>query len=161
MQNKGRIIATDIRPKKLIEVTKRAKRAGLFNIFPADLNRIAEIKHAQKGFDRILVDAPCTGTGTLRRNPDAKWKLSVEKIMHAQKDQQAILENVLPYLRAGGKLYYATCSLEPEENETVMKVFFERHPELKSVKAGDKDDFFKLFPQINHTDGFFLGIAEK
>ena len=161
MQNKGRIIATDIRPKKLIEVTKRAKRAGLFNVFPADLNRISEIKHAQKGFDRILVDAPCTGTGTLRRNPDAKWKLSEEKIMYAQKDQLAILENVLPYLRSGGKLYYATCSLEPEENEQVMETFLKKHPDLKSVNAGDKDGFFRLLPQTHQTDGFFLGIAEK
>lgn len=161
MQNKGRIIATDIRPKKLIELTKRAKRAGLYNVFPADLTRISQIKRAQKGFDKILVDAPCTGTGTLRRNPDAKWKLSLEKIMYAQKDQLAILESSLPHLRVGGKLYYATCSLEPEENQTVMESFLNLHPELKAVKAGEKDSFFKLLPQVNQTDGFFLGIAEK
>lgn len=161
MQNKGRIVATDIRPKKLIELTKRAKRAGLFNVFPADLNRVSEIKHAKKGFDKILVDAPCSGTGTLRRNPDAKWKLSEEKIMYAQKDQKTILENVLPYLRPGGRLYYATCSLEPEENEQVMAGFLALHPEFKSVPAGDKDGYFRLLPHTNQTDGFFLGIAEK
>lgn len=160
-QNKGRIVATDIRPKKMEELAKRAKRAGLFNVFPADLARIGEIKHAQKGFDRVLVDAPCTGTGTLRRNPDAKWKLSIEKIMYAQKDQLAILENALPYLRAGGRMYYATCSLEPEENEQVMAAFLGKHPELKAVPAGDKDGFFRLLPHLNQTDGFFLGIVEN
>jgi 16S rRNA (cytosine967-C5)-methyltransferase len=74
MENKGRVVATDLRNYKLEELKKRAKRAGVFNIFPAELERMAELRIAQKGFDRILVDAPCSGTGTLGRNPDAKWK---------------------------------------------------------------------------------------
>lgn len=161
MQNKGRVVATDIRPKKLEELSRRAKRAGLFNIFPADLNRMNELKAAQKGFDRILVDAPCSGTGTLRRNPDAKWKLSEEKIMFCQKDQLAILENTVQYLKPGGRIYYATCSLEPEENEQVMEKFLSVHPELKLIPDENGKPFFKLFPPENQTDGFFLGIAEK
>ena len=161
MQNKGRIIATDIRAKKLDELAQRAKRAGIYNIFPADLNRMSEISHARKGFDKILVDAPCSGTGTLRRNPDAKWKLSEKRILECQKDQLAILETVLPYLRKGGRIYYATCSMEPEENEEVMKEFLKLHPGLKPVAAGKNEEFLRLFPHLDQTDGFFLGIAEN
>ncbi len=161
MQNKGRVIATDIRSKKLDELAKRAKRAGLFNIFPADINRMGEISQAKKGFDKILVDAPCSGTGTLRRNPDAKWKISMEKVLECRKDQLAILENVLPYLKKGGRLYYATCSLEPEENEQVMEEFFKLHPGMVRVPLPDGKESLRLFPHEHQTDGFFLAIAEN
>lgn len=161
MQNKGRIVATDIRAKKLEELAKRAKRAGLFNIFPADLNRMSEISQAKKGFDKILVDAPCSGTGTLRRNPDAKWKLSEERIQGCRKDQLHILETVLPHLKKGGRLYYATCSLEPEENEEVMKEFLGKHPQLFRVPLPDGSGSLRLFPHTDQTDGFFLAIAEN
>ncbi len=161
MQNKGRVVATDIRARKLDELAKRAKRAGLYNIFPADLQRMNEISAVKKGFDKILVDAPCSGTGTLRRNPDAKWKISAQKIEGCVRDQLSILENALPYLKKGGKLYYATCSLEPEENEEIFKTFLERHPELSLFSQGAGRPFLKLFPHQHQTDGFFLAIAEN
>lgn len=162
MQNKGRIIATDIRARKLEDLKKRANRAGVYNIFPAELARIGETREIKKGIDKILVDAPCSGTGTLRRNPDAKWKLTEEKLRVYHDDQAAILEKALPHLKPGGRIYYVTCSLESIENEEVMNEILSRHPELKKVSYPvSRDGYFRLFPHKHQTDGFFLGIAEK
>ncbi|MBU9888261.1 MAG: class I SAM-dependent methyltransferase [Candidatus Omnitrophica bacterium] len=162
MENKGRIVATDLRAYKLDELKKRAKRAGVYNVFPAELERIGELKIAKTGFDRILVDAPCSGTGTLGRNPDAKWKLTESWFGHLQKEQLGILEKALPYLAKNGKLYYATCSLDAVENEQVVTKFLECHPEVRSVPCGDPGaPFFKLWPPDSATDGFFLAVFEK
>lgn len=162
MQNKGRLIATDIRAKKLEDLRKRASRAGVTNIFPADLNRMNEISALKKGADKIVIDAPCSGTGTLRRNPDAKWKLKEEIFKVNHQDEIAILEKALPHLKPGGKLYYMTCSMEPEENEAVMNEFLAHHPEMKlELYPRSKDGFFRLAPHKHGTDGFFLAIAEK
>jgi 16S rRNA (cytosine967-C5)-methyltransferase len=162
MQNKGRIIATDIRHKKLDDLRKRAKRAGVTNIFPADLDRMDDIKSIKGGVDKIVVDAPCTGTGTLRRNPDAKWKLKPELFEKYQNDQVEIVEKALPYLKPGGRLFYITCSLESEENEGVMERVLKAHPELKQITyPRSRDGFFRVRPDKHGTDGFFLAIAEK
>ena len=162
MENKGRIVATDLRSYKLDELKKRAKRAGVFNIFPAELERIGELKIAKTGFDKILVDVPCSGTGTLGRNPDAKWKLTEAWFEQLQREQLAILEKALPYLAKNGKLYYATCSVEAAENEQVIEKFLVLHPELKLVPCGEKGEtFFKLWPPESATDGFFLAVLEK
>ncbi len=133
MQNKGRIVATDIRMKKLDDLKKRAQRAGIFNIFPADLTRMDEMKAAKEGFDKILVDAPCSGSGTLRRNPDAKWKLSLEILQKQHAEQVTIVESALPRLKPGGTLVYITCSLDPSENEETVAEILKRHPELRIV----------------------------
>ncbi len=151
MKNKGRVIATDIRPAKLADLRKRAKRAGIFNVFPADLKRLDQSSLFKRGVDRILIDAPCSGTGTLRRNPDAKWKLSLEKLAACQKDQRQILEQYYSYLKPGGRLVYATCSIEPEENEAVVEDFLGNHPEFHRGRA---DQY--LTPHENGTDGFYI-----
>lgn len=162
MKNKGRVIATDIRAHKLMELRKRMRRAGVYNIYPADLARVEKVREMKGGADKILIDAPCSGTGTLRRNPDAKWKLTPARLERCQKDQLAILENVLPYLRTGGKVYYVTCSLDSLENEEVVRQFLTRHSDLERVPyAGSTDGFLRLFPHTHQTDGFFLAIAEK
>ena len=162
MRNKGRIIATDIRPKKLEDLAKRARRAGVMNIFPANLERMSESREVRKGFDKILVDAPCSGTGTLRRNPDAKWKLDESQLKAYHQDQAAIIEKALPYLKKTGRLYYATCSLEPEENEEVMAEIIQKHPELEPVPCGSQGElYFKLLPHQDSTDGFFLAAVEN
>ncbi|MDD5216519.1 MAG: RsmB/NOP family class I SAM-dependent RNA methyltransferase [Candidatus Omnitrophica bacterium] len=162
MQNKGRLVATDLRSWKLGELKKRAQRAGAYNIFPADLNRMDEINAARHGFDKILVDAPCSGTGTLRRNPDAKWKLSDAEFELNHKDQVAILEKSLPYLRAGGKIYYATCSVDPVENEGVIQEVLSRHPELAVERISDRPDgHFHLLPAKDGTDGFFMAAMTQ
>jgi len=96
MQNKGRIIATDTRPKKLLDLKKRARRAGVFNIFPADITRLSETSSMKKGVDKILIDAPCSGTGTLRRNPDLKWKLKTDDFGEHHAEQVKIVESSLP-----------------------------------------------------------------
>ena len=162
MENKGRVVATDLRNYKLEELKKRAKRAGVFNIFPAELDRMAELRIAQKGFDRILVDAPCSGTGTLGRNPDAKWKLNSSWFEALPKEQLSILEKALPYLAKNGKLYYATCSVEAAENEQVAEAFLAAHPEFQAVPCGEEGEkFFKLWPPESGTDGFFLATFQK
>lgn len=161
MENKGRVVATDIRSFKLEDLRKRAKRAGAMNIFPAELDRISESSIAKKGFDKIVVDAPCSGTGTLRRNPDAKWKLSPEIFQRNHRDQIAILEKSLPFLKPGGKLFYITCSLEPEENEQVAEEILSKHSELKSLPIFSGEPFLRLLPHRDGTDGFFLAIFQK
>ncbi len=162
MENKGRVVATDLRNYKLEELKKRAKRAGVFNVFPAELDRMAELRIAQKGFDRILVDAPCSGTGTLGRNPDAKWKLNPSWFEALPKEQLSILEKALPYLAKNGRLYYATCSVEAAENERVAEAFLAAHPELEAVPCGEEGEkFFKLWPPESGTDGFFLATFQK
>jgi 16S rRNA (cytosine967-C5)-methyltransferase len=164
MQNKGRIVATDIRARKLDELKKRAQRAGIYNIFAADLDRMDQSREAKKGFDKILVDAPCSGTGTLRRNPDAKWKLQEDRFSVFHRDQIAILENALPSLKKGGRLYYVTCSLEPEENELVIQELLDKHVELELIRptqAEPGENYFRLLPHKGTTDGFFLAIMTK
>jgi 16S rRNA (cytosine967-C5)-methyltransferase len=159
MENKGRIVATDLRSYKLEELKKRAKRAGVFNVFPAELERMAELKLARRGFDRILVDSPCSGTGTLGRNPDAKWKLAPSWFEALPREQLSILEKALPYLAKHGKLYYATCSVEAAENEDVAAAFLAAHPDLEAVPCGEAEEkFFKLWPPESGTDGFFLAV---
>jgi 16S rRNA (cytosine967-C5)-methyltransferase len=162
MENKGRIIATDIRMKKLEDLRKRAKRAGVTSIFPADISRMQEISALKKGADKIVVDAPCSGTGTLRRNPDAKWKVKEETFQNNQRDQLEIVRSALKHLRPGGRLYYITCSLEPEENEEVMKEILKENQGLESVRSSEMPDgFLRLTPYEHQTDGFFLAVVEK
>ncbi len=162
MKNKGRIVATDIRAWKLEELKKRASRSGIYNIFPADLNQMQNLREMKNGADKIVIDAPCSGSGTLRRNPDAKWKLSEEKLFNFQKDQLAIIEKAIPYLKEGGRIFYITCSLESAENEEVMNQIFSKHTDLKKVAfRGNKDGFLRYLPQVHGTDGFFMAAAEK
>ena len=169
MKNKGRIIATDIRPKKLEDLRKRATRSEIFNIFPADLNLIDETAVMKKGVDKIVIDAPCSGSGTLRRNPDAKWKLSEQRFLEHQKDQIAIIEKAIPYLKQAGELFYITCSIEPSENEEVIENILENYPNMKksSIYVPDrlssvmKNGFVQLWPPRHHTDGFFMAKLRK
>ena len=162
MQGKGRVIATDIRPKKLEELKKRARRAGATNIFAADMARLDDLKEMKRKVDKIVVDAPCSGTGTLRRNPDAKWKLEPSQFLKLHEEQVAIIEKALPYLKPGGRLFYITCSMEPEENEKVFEEILQKHPALSPWPVGGvKRGYFQLFPHLEGTDGFFLGAAEN
>jgi 16S rRNA (cytosine967-C5)-methyltransferase len=167
MNNQGRVVATDIHAWKLDELKKRAKRAGVYNIFPADLNRLQEIRTVREtGFDKILVDAPCSGTGTIRRNPDLKWKLKPDDFSSHHRDQIELVRRALPLLRPGGKLYYATCSLDPEENESVIREAIEAE-KVKAVElawpgAEPADPCGLRFrPDAGETDGFFLAGLEK
>lgn len=164
MHNKGRLFATDVRLGKLGELKKRAQKAGIFNIFTAHVSEVGAISEAKRGFDKILVDAPCSGTGTFRRNPDAKWRLAEEDFGRYRVQQTEILENALPFLKKGGRIFYATCSLEPDENEEVFKDVLAGHTELIRIDCGRPPGgggYVRLFPDEHKTDGFFMAAAEK
>lgn len=116
----------------------------------------------KRGMDKILVDAPCSGTGTLRRNPDAKWKLCEEAFGTFQKDQVRIIENTLSFLKKGGKLSYVTCSIEPCENDEAIVQVLTRHPESHKIGIpGSSDGFFRLVPHRDGTGGFFMVVLES
>ncbi len=120
-------------------------------------------------FDKILVDAPCSGTGTLRRNPDIRWKLDPKKLSELQSRQLLFLENATPHLRPGGILVYSTCSLEEEENEKVVEIFLNRHPEFHLTMPDapnlrtyfDSRLHFHLLPSEANADGFFAAVLKK
>jgi len=121
--------------------------------------------------DRVLIDAPCSGLGTLRRNPDIKWRQSPEGVAELQEKQKAILASAARMIKVGGRLVYATCSLLREENEDVVEPFLAAHPEfalvpMHEVLAEQKislemQDYLKLFPHIHHTDGFFAAVLTR
>jgi 16S rRNA (cytosine967-C5)-methyltransferase len=120
-------------------------------------------------FDKILVDAPCSGTGTLRRNPDIRWKLEQKKLLELHSRQLLLLENTVPHLRPGGVLVYSTCSLEEEENERVVDIFLNRHPEFHLTMPDapdlcahfDSKLFFYVLPSEANADGFFAAVLKK
>lgn len=130
MQNKGRIVAMDTEEWKLTELKLRARRAGVGNVETRLIESSKTIKRLDKAADRILLDVPCSGLGVIRRNPDAKWKLSVDFIEKVKELQQHILNDYCTMLKPGGKLVYSTCSLMPSENEKQVEQFLSAHPEF-------------------------------
>lgn len=172
MNNKGRIIACDVLAGRLKRSTDRFKRAGLHNIEvrPLTSENDSWIKKHQKDFDRVLVDAPCTGTGTWRRNPDARWRSlgpGLEKLLPLQ---ASILESAARLVKPGGRLVYATCSMLPDENEDQIEVFLKKHPDFKVVPLGDitkeklnslHKEYLSLTPLQHNTDGFFAAAMER
>ena len=146
MENKGKIIAMDINQYKLNELRKRSKRNGAFNIQTKLIDNLKSVKKLYGKFDRLLIDAPCSGLGVLKRNPDAKWKLNLNFIQRVREKQLNILKKYSPLLKKGGKLVYATCSILPSENEIQIKKF------LKSEEGKNFD--FEDENKINPSDGF-------
>lgn len=131
MENKGRIISMDTEAWKLDELKKRARRAGVGNIETRAIDSTKVIKRMEKSADRLLLDVPCSGLGVLRRNPDAKWKLSSEGLDAVRKTQSEILESYSNMLKPGGLMVYATCSIFPSENEKQVQHFLRDHPEFE------------------------------
>jgi len=156
MKNSGRVLASDVRTGKLEELRKRAKRAGAFNIFAAGIKELEKKKIFAEGVDKLLIDAPCSGTGTLRRNPDQKWRLTKEIIVQFRENQLKILTDCAPHLKRGGTLVYATCSLQPEENENVVDHFLKQHSGFCRA-AADR----RFFPHRHGTDGVFVAKLLK
>lgn len=146
MQGKGQIYLHDNRPWVLNEARKRLKRAGVQNV---------QFLLPKKKVDWVLVDAPCSGTGTLRRNPDAKWKIDSAMIERLVQQQQDIVKEALEFLKPGGRLVYATCSLLPEENELQVAHFLKTHPLLLDRPS------LSLLPQRGGMDGFFAAVFKK
>ena len=155
MENKGLIISMDIYGNKLKELKRRAKRDGAFNIETREITSTKIIKRMQMSADRVLLDAPCSGLGVLKRNPDAKWKLKPEFIEEIKKTQAEILDSYCRMVKVGGILVYATCSILPSENELQVEKFLENHKNFKLVK----DD--KISPADSGYDGFYMAQLER
>jgi 16S rRNA (cytosine967-C5)-methyltransferase len=173
MRNTGRLYAFDVAEKRLANLKPRLARSGLSNVHPQLLadERDQKVKRLAGKFDRVLVDAPCSGLGTLRRNPDLKWRQSPESVAELLAKQAAILDSSARLAKPGGRLVYATCSLLPEENAAQVEAFLARHPEYKPVPVAgvlaqlgiglDMGDFLQLDPARHQTDGFFAAILER
>ena len=155
MENKGSIIAMDIFGGKLKELKRRAKRAGAHNITPRLIESTKTIKKLHNSADRVLIDAPCSGLGVLKRNPDAKWKLQPEFIENIKNTQEEILQSYSKIVKVGGKLVYATCSILPTENQLQVEKFLENNSNFKFIK--DK----KILPSTSGFDGFYMALLEK
>ena len=156
MQNKGQIIALDTEAWKLDELRKRARRNGVDIIEARPVESTKTIKRLAGSADRLLIDAPCSGLGVLRRNPDAKWKLTPDFIDRVRQTQAELLESYSRMLKPGGKMVYATCSILPSENEKQVEAFMARH--------GDSFEWQEsktLAPHICGFDGFYLALLEK
>ncbi|HKB84095.1 MAG TPA: RsmB/NOP family class I SAM-dependent RNA methyltransferase [Burkholderiales bacterium] len=173
MQSQGRLYAFDVSEKRLKNLAPRLKRSGLSNVHPqiiASENDI-KVKRLAGKIDRVLVDAPCSGLGTLRRNPDLKWRQSPQAVDELAAKQCAILASAATLLKPGGRLVYATCSVLAQENRNVIEVFLADHPSFQLVSSGqaldeshialDCGDYLELCPQLHDTDAFFAAVMQR
>jgi 16S rRNA (cytosine967-C5)-methyltransferase len=168
MQNRGNIVAMDKGKKKLQQLDQEMQRLGISIVRTTCHDLTSHLDTKQQGdFDRILLDAPCSGLGVLRRNPDIKWKSSEAGLKRHAAVQQRFLENLAPLVKPNGILVYAVCSIEPEENEVVIAAFLKNHPEFVIDKSLGKlpetlhslvepETGFKTLPFLNHMDGFYF-----
>lgn len=157
MENKGQVIAMDIYGNKLNELKRRAKRNGVFNVETRTIDSTKVIKKLHDKADRVLIDAPCSGLGVLRRNPDAKWKLQPEFIDKIKETQQEILQQYSKMVKAGGQMVYATCSILPSENQDQVKAFL-------ASEAGHDFTFLRDEKRLAHItgfDGFYMALLQK
>ena len=175
MGNAGRIVACDTVARRLDGATARLRRAGVSNVERRLLatERDPWVKKHKAGFDRVLVDAPCTGTGTWRRNPDARWFLAPSDLDELVAKQGRILDSAARLVRPGGRLVYVTCSLLPDEDEDQARRFVAAHPDFTLRPASEiwsgalpgqcpsPDPFLLLTPRRNGTDGFFVAVFER
>lgn len=173
MRNTGRLYAFDVSEKRLNNLGKRLKRSGLSNLHAQVINNENDLKLKRLNgkFDRVLVDAPCSGLGTLRRNPDLKWRQTEQDVLELTQKQSAILARAAKLTKAGGRLVYATCSLLRDENEAIAEAFLSANPDFKLIPASEvlaqqnielnTGDYLKLLPHLHGTDGFFAAVFEK
>lgn len=158
MQNKGQLIAMDLYESKLKQLKIRAKRNGAFNIEYRIIDTTKVIKKLHEKADRVLIDAPCSGLGVLKRNPDVKWKLQPDFIDNIKKVQAEILESYSKIVKPGGKLVYATCSILPSENQEQIKRF------LTTTEIGKEFSFIKetkILASQSGFDGFYMAQLER
>jgi 16S rRNA (cytosine967-C5)-methyltransferase len=178
MNNKGRVVAMDVLETRLDRSAQRLRRAGAHNVErrAIDADNRKWLKRQASAFDRVLVDAPCTGTGTWRRNPDGRWTLQQKDLEELVPKQAAILDAAARLVKPGGGLIYATCSVLPAENEHQIEAFLERHPDFEAVPVtaiwrdvlpteppGDLEGarFLRLSPLKHGTDGFFAATLVR
>ena len=178
MNNKGRVVAMDVYESRLDRSAQRLRRAGAHNVERRTIDADSRkwLKRQAGAFDRVLVDAPCTGTGTWRRNPDGRWTLRPEDLAELVPKQAMIPDAAARLVKPGGGLVYATCSVLPDENERQIEAFLARHPEYEIVPVGDvwrdavgseapgdiaNGPYMRLSPLKNGTDGFFAATLVR
>jgi 16S rRNA (cytosine967-C5)-methyltransferase len=173
MRNTGRLYAFDVAEKRLAKLKPRLARSGLSNVHPVVIahENDVKVKRLAGKVDRVLVDAPCSGLGTLRRNPDMKWRQTLQSVDELREKQHGILAGAARLVKAGGRLVYATCSILDEENEEIVKQFLATHSDFELVPMNDAlnelkiplqtGDYLRLFPHVHQTDGFFAAILER
>nr|WP_298660563.1 methyltransferase domain-containing protein [uncultured Flavobacterium sp.] len=157
LENKGQIIAMDLYESKLKQLKLRAKRNGVHNIDCRVIESTKTIKKLHEKADRVLIDAPCSGLGVLKRNPDSKWKLQPEFIENIKKTQQEVLENYSKIVKPGGKLVYATCSILPSENQEQVEKFLTTEMGKNFIFVEDK----KILAHESGFDGFYMALLER
>jgi len=180
MRNTGRLYAFDVSGHRLDALKPRLARSQLSNVHPAAIahERDERVKRLAGKIDRVLVDSPCSGLGTLRRNPDLKWRQTPKALDELTVKQMAILQSGARLLKSGGRLVYATCSLLVQENEAIAQAFTQANPEFEvlgagaelerlkvpnaaSLCSGDQAEFLRLWPHRHGTDGFFAAAWVK
>lgn len=177
MRSTGRIYAFDIHARRLAGLGPRLKRSGLSNVHPAAIASESDlrVKRLSGKIDRVLVDAPCSGSGTLRRNPDLKWRFDETELQRVNAVQHNVLRAAARLVRAGGRLVYATCSLLKEENREVIEKFLADQPQFSVVPAGEIlrpqgidipglerfAPYFVMLPHLHGTDGFFGAVLQR
>ena len=179
MRSTGRLYAFDVSAHRLDALKPRLARSGLSNVHPVAIahERDERVKRLAGKIDRVLVDAPCSGLGTLRRNPDLKWRQSPQALEELVAKQTAILESAARLLKPGGRLVYATCSILPQENEAIAEAFTAAHPDFVPLDAGEVlsqlkveqaaslcsggetgTAYLRMWPHRHQTDGFFAAV---
>ncbi len=182
MRSTGRLYAFDVSAHRLEALKPRLARSGLSNVHPAAIahERDERVKRLAGKMDRVLVDAPCSGLGTLRRNPDLKWRQSPKAIEELTAKQTAILASSARMVKSGGRLVYATCSILPAENEAIAEAFAAAHPDFVPMDAGELlaglkveqaaslcsggdsgSLYLRLWPHLHQTDGFFAAVWQR
>jgi 16S rRNA (cytosine967-C5)-methyltransferase len=173
MHSQGRVYAFDVSARRLARLQPRLKRSGLSNVHPHLLasEHDTKVKRLAGKIDRVLVDAPCSGFGTLRRNPDLKWRQSPQAVQEMRAKQAAILRAASSLVKTGGRLVYATCSLLSEENEEIVDAFLADAPQFAELPAADLlkqqgvstkiGTRMRLWPHVHGTDGFFAAVLER
>lgn len=182
MRSTGRLYAFDTSAGRLDAFKSRLARSGLSNVHPAAIahERDDRVKRLSGKIDRVLVDAPCTGMGTLRRNPDLKWRQDMQAVDEMAVKQAAILQSAARLVKSGGRLVYATCSVLPQENEAIAQVFSEANKDFEPLDVGEVlaglkveqaatlcsggdngQRFLRLWPHQHQTDGFFAAVWQR
>ncbi len=174
MRGSGRLYAFDVSQARLERLRPRLARSGLSNVYPVAIRgeRDERVQRLAGKIDRVLVDAPCSGVGTLRRNPDLKWRGTEAEVARLAQQQGSILQQAARLLKPGGRLVYATCSLLQAENQQVVQAFLDAHPGWRLLDAADwwrqqqfpgaiDGPWLRLWPQRQGTDGFFAALIER
>jgi len=180
MQNKGQIYATDDDKRRLAPIHERLQRSGARNVQVRTPKSIGgELDDLKSRIDLVLIDAPCTGTGAWRRNPDAKWRVRPGALEQRVKEQAEVLDRAVPLLKPGGRIAYVTCSVLDEENGMQIRAFLTRHPrfslrpapEIVRLLGGHADDFSRaarllhegilMTPRTTETDGFYVAVLDR